>query len=327
MRFQNIKGPLQWLSVLTDLAMLGLTIFDLLWLMFDALYTMHTVQAFVDPILPFYRSIHQDFYVYDGIIVSIFITEFIGRWLIAIYQKTYDKWFFYPFIHWYDVLGCFPTGSFRILRLFRIIGLTYRLHKWQVIDLHNYALINILRHYYNIAIEEISDRVVIKVLEETKNEINRGQPINDAIVQEVIRPRQSEITTILSQVIQDGVREKYPQYRKLLAKHISKTVQDTVSKNPEVQQIERIPVVGAPIQQSLNSATSQIVFGVIDRLILDISAAKNQKTISLVLDSVLEVFLQHPSLQNSDLSNALIIDSIDLIVKRVQVKQWKNAAL
>lgn len=323
-RFQNIKGSLNWLSVITDLLMLGLTIFDLVWLMFDALYSTNTVKTLVDPILPFYQSIHEDFYFYDGIIVSIFILEFSIRWLVAIQQKIYAKWFFYPFVHWYDVLGCFPTSSFRILRLFRIIGLTYRLHRWQVINLSNYALFNTLGYYYNIAIEEISDRVVIKVLSEAKNEINRGQPLNEAILKEVVQPRQAALAALISTTLQKGIQEKYPQYQRLLEKYVIHTVENTVVNNPEVQQIKRIPVVGAQIQSTLNTATSQIVFGVVDQLISDLSASENQATINLITESILEIFLQQQSSKSTELTNEIIVESIDLIVKRVQIKQWKS---
>lgn len=323
-RFQNIKGPLNWLSVLTDLLMLGLTIFDLIWLMFDALYNTNTVKALVDPILPFYQSIHEDFYFYDGIIVSIFILEFSIRWLVAIQQKIYAKWFFYPFIHWYDVLGCFPTSSFRILRLFRIIGLTYRLHRWQVIDLNNYALFSTLGYYYYIAIEEVSDRVVIKVLSQAKNEINRGQPLNEVIVEEVVLPRKKELAQLISTTLQEGIRSKYPQYQKLLKKYVVHSVENIVINNPEVQQIKRIPMVGTQIQNTLNTATSQIVFGVVDQLISDLMSDEGQTSIALIAESILEVFLQEQYAKSSELTNEIILESIDLIVKRVQVKNWKE---
>lgn len=323
-RFQNIKGPLNWLSVVTDIFMLGLTIFDLIWLMFDALYNTQMIKTLVDPILPFYQSIHEDFYFYDGIIVSIFILEFSIRWFAAIQQKTYAKWFFYPFIHWYDVLGCFPTSSFRILRLFRIIGLTYRLQRWQVIDLNNYALFTTLGHYYNIVIEEISDRVVIKVLSQAKNEINRGQPLNQAILKEVVQPRQAELAQLISATLQEGIQAQYPQYQKLLEKYVLHTVGNTVVNNPEVQQIKRIPIVGAQIQNILNTATSEIVFGVVDQLISDLSAPENQAMIALVTESILEVFLQQQSSKGTELTNKIIVESIDLIVKRVRIKNWKS---
>lgn len=323
-RFQNIKGPLNWLSVLTDLLMLGLTIFDLTWLMFDALYNTHSLKTLVDPIFPFYQHIHEDFYFYDGLIVSIFIFEFVLRWLISIHQKVYAKWFFYPFIHWYDVLGCVPTSSFRILRLFRIIGLTYRLHRWKVINLNDYVLFTTLVHYYNIAIEEISDLLVIKILSQAKDGIHRGQPLNEAILKEVIKPRQTELAELISANLQKGIQEKYPQYQKLLKKYVINTVENKVRNNPEVQQIKRIPVVGAQVQNALNTATSQIVFGVVDQLILDLSSIENQAMVTLVAESTLEVLLQQQSAKSTDLTNEIIVESIDLIVKRVQIKQWKS---
>lgn len=61
------------------------------------------------------------------IFVSIFIAELLIRWMVTIHQKTYHKWFFYPVIHWFDVLGCIPVGSFRWLRLLRVFSILYRL--------------------------------------------------------------------------------------------------------------------------------------------------------------------------------------------------------
>ena len=53
---------------------------------------------------------------------------------MAIRKQTYPRWYFYPFLHWYDLLGCIPIGSFRMLRLLRLISLTIRLQKMGIID-------------------------------------------------------------------------------------------------------------------------------------------------------------------------------------------------
>lgn len=322
--FKNIKHPLDWLGILVDLSMLALTIFDLIWLMFDALYTMNVVQQLVDPILPFYRAVHENFYFYDGIIISIFIAELLARWVVAIYRKTYDKWFFYPFAHWYDVLGCFPTSSFRILRLLRILGLTYRLHQWGVINLNNYTLFQTMRHYYEIAIEEISDRIVIKVLTGAQAEIKRGQPLTTAISQQIMLPKKHLLAKTISTVIQEGIQAQYPRYRPILEQHITKTVQEVMKDNTDVKQLERIPIVGKSVKDVLNTATSTIVFGVIDQLIQDVSAPEHKKIITLVADSTLEILLQHQALLDSEISQELILETIDLIVQRVRVQQWKT---
>lgn len=318
------RNKWNWLGVVLDVFMLLLTIVDLFWLMFDALYTNRTIQHFIDPIFPFYKAIHLDFFFYDGIIVSIFIVEFLGRWLTAIFKKAYGKWFFYPFVHWYDVLGCFPTSSFRILRLFRMIGLTYRLHKWKVIDLNNYAVYNTLRYYYRIALEEVSDRIVLRVLEETKEEIQRGVSLSKTVAQEILQPRQMELAQIISAALQKGLQEKYPQYQKLLQKHLKGTVEKIIETNTEVQKMERIPIVGSQLSKTLSSATGEIVFGVIDKLIQDLSAEENKEMLCFILDSILDVLLQQYMIDDSELTNNIVLESIDIIMKRVEVKQWKK---
>lgn len=319
----NPKHTLNWFGVIIDILMLILTGVDLIWLMFDALYTNKAIQNFVDPILPFYKEIHNNFYVYDGLIVSIFMGEFLLRWVMAILQKRHAKWFFYPVVHWYDVLGCFPTSSFRILRLFRVIGLVYRLHKWKVIDLNNYTFYKTLVHYYNIIIEEISDRVVITVLSEAKEEIKRGQPLSDAIAEQIIRPQKTAMAQAIGEIIQEGIRAKYPQYQKLLQKHITQTVQEVVRNNQDVKQLERIPLVGTHLHETLHTATSEIVFGVLDRLIQDAASAESEAVWSVLIDSIIDVLLQQQSSPNKDFGNEIVLQTIDLIVNRVKVKQWK----
>jgi hypothetical protein len=322
-RLKHIRGPLNWLGVVLDLAMIGLTVFDLCWLMFDALYNMRTVQRIIDPIFPFYEQVHEDFYFYDGIIVTIFVLELLVRWAIAIYKDTYERWFFYPFIHWYDVLGCFPTGSFRILRLFRVFGLIYRLHRWDVIDLSNYTLVTTVGRYYNIGIEEISDRVILQVLSRAREKVQVDDPLTDAIVERIIQPNQHDIAQIISQSIQNTLTKQYPQYRTLLQRYVVQTVQETVSNNEEVRQLERIPIVGPQLERTLHQATSQIVFGVVDRLIKDAADPKNAETLCIVVDSILEVLTQQ-QLKHTNLGKGLALDTIDLIINRVRVKNLKR---
>lgn len=322
-RWYRLKGPLNWLGVFLDVFMLSLTIFDLFWLMFDALYNMTTVQKLVDPILPFYKNVHEDFYFYDGVIVSIFIAELLFRWAVSIYEKKYERWFYYPFIHWYDLLGCFPTSSFRILRLFRIIGLIYKLHRWEVINLNNYALFLTLARYYNIGIEEISDRVVIQVLHQTKEKIAHGDAFFEAVGNQVIKPQQQAIAAIVTNSIQKTLSQQYPQYRPLLEQYITETVGQRVQNNEEIRQLGRIPVVGKQVERTIYNATSQIVFAVVDQLISDASNPEHEKTLSIIIDSLFEILLQQ-ELYHTEIGKEVILDSIDLIIDRVKVKNWKR---
>ncbi|MCP4440513.1 MAG: ion transporter, partial [Aureispira sp.] len=290
-KLQKIKGSSNWLGLIVDIAMILLVVFDLLWLMFDALYAMEGVKSFIDHYFPAYEGIHRWFYVYDGIVVSIFVLEFFSRWAFAIYKKQYDKWFFFPFAHWYDILGCIPTGAFRILRLFRVIGLTLRLHKWGVIDLNEYYIYKVLLHYYNIIVEEIADRVVVKVLEETKEEMQRGTPLTDAIAENVIEPKKAAIVEWTTTHIQTGLQLKYSDYRSDIETYIQEIVDEAVRCNKEIKQIDKIPLLGGRIQHSLNSAISNIVFGVVDRLMLDLADPDRSSTISTMVDAIVDILL------------------------------------
>lgn len=326
-KLQNIRGPRRKLGVFIDLLMLGITVLDLLWLGFDTAYSSKIIRQFIDAILPFnYGPIHDNFYFYDSIVVTFFIVEFFGRWVFSIYRKDYDKWFFYPFFHWYDVLGCIPTSSFRILRLLRMVGLLYRLDHWKVIDLQNFAIYNKFKEYYEILLEEVSDRVAIRVLLEAKNELTTGKPLLMTIANDIVKPKQKTIANMIVGLIQRGITEQYPQYQKILEKHISEVVKTEVSTNKEVKQFTRIPILGGQIEETLNTAVSQIVFGVVNQLIEDTAEAKHQQVLKLAINSLLDVLLAEPPTTDRALGNEIIEESIDLIISRVQVQQWKEAA-
>ena len=123
--------------ILVDLFMMAVLIANLVLILFDLIFTSAWVQALISKYLPqFYQfyltEVHQDFFAIDIWFVGIFLLELIIRWIIAIRQKTYFRWFFYPFIHWYDVLGCIPVGSFRFLRVLRIVSIVVRLQKLKI---------------------------------------------------------------------------------------------------------------------------------------------------------------------------------------------------
>ncbi|MDV7396135.1 hypothetical protein RZS08_32380, partial [Arthrospira platensis SPKY1] len=117
------------------------------------------------------EQIHTNFVAYDLVFVAIFLTEFVVRWIIAVHRNTYHRWFFYPFVHWYDLLGCIPVGSFRWLRLLRVISIVYRLQKYQIIDISNLYIVRFVRKYLNVLLEELSDRIVLNVLDGVQDEI------------------------------------------------------------------------------------------------------------------------------------------------------------
>jgi hypothetical protein len=317
----------QAVIILVDLAMLGLIIVNLLWLIFDTLFSSTSVQSFLALPFPeftdFYReTIHANFIAYDLIFVSIFIAELLVRWSVAIYKKTYYKWFFYPFIHWYDVLGCIPVGSFRWLRLLRVFSILYRLHKYEIIDLSNSFPFLFAKKYMNILVEEVSDRVVVNVLNGVQDEVKAGNPIASRVMKEVLVPQKEVIIEWLSGRVNEITETVYPPRREQLRGYIDTIVSESISQDAKVAALEKMPMVGRPIVDVIESTVSDIVFNVLDRLVRDVGHEDTDTLVKELADIILDQVIQ-PSQTLNDAGVDVAVDVLEVIKDEVKVKKWK----
>jgi hypothetical protein len=316
-----------------DILMISLVFIDLLFIAFDSLFDVKIIREqvfmYFFPAFSNWYELHiaHNFLFYESsIFITIFITELLIRWVLAIVHKTYDKWFFYPIFHWYDVLGCIPTSSFRILRFIRVFVLLYRLHRKKIINLNDYALYRHLVHYYNIIVEEISDRVAVNLLEEAKSEIKRGEPIVNVIISEVLQPYKHEISEWASSHIRSGINRHYSEHRKEFQIYLKQIIKKTVDSNKEVSSLEKIPVVGAAISDKINKAVADITFGVIDRISYDLASEDKAIISDSIVSAILEIIFaagKYSDKNQKQLANQLVTDSVDLIIERVKEKKWK----
>ena len=328
------KQPLRLkISVAVDVLMIFAIFVDILWIAFDGIFEVGIFNNILRGILPgtfmdwYAEVIDKDFLFYESrIFIPIFLTELFVKWAFAIYYRSHEKWFFYPILHWYDVLGCIPTSSFRILRFLRVLVLLYKLHRWKVIDLNNYSIFRYIVHYYDIAVEEISDRVAVNLLEEAKSELKRGEPISNMILREVLTPHRAEIVDWTASHVQTGLHRHYQANRKEIQAYLQKIVQETVEENKEISNLERIPLLGSAVAESINKAVREITFGVIDRLSADLADSDNNFAMVMIVDAITDVVFslnENASDSQKNLSNQIISESIDLIIERVKVKKWK----
>ena len=200
---EKLKLNLDTIGFVIDLLMIALVILNLGLILFDWLFQVPPVQGFLAEMTPafhaFYRdTIHSNFLFYDLCFVAVYLTEFVIRWIVAIARSTYHRWFFYPFAHWYDLLGCIPVGSFRWLRILRVVGLVMRLQRMGIIDLSQTWLGQTILKYYGIVVEEVSDRVVINVLSGAQREIGGGSPLLHRIETQVLAPRQDKLVSFIA---------------------------------------------------------------------------------------------------------------------------------
>lgn len=324
----NLKKSHQLVWFTIDFLMLGLLIINLAFIIFDSVYGFEVVQNGLGAISPaineFYRPVHNNFIVYDLAFVAIFLTEFTLRWGYAVKVNMYDRWYFYPFIHWYDIIGCIPVGSFRFLRVLRVISIIYRLHQYKVIDVTQTKAFRFFNFYYEAFLEELSDRIVIKVLSGAQDEIKQGSPLFERIQHDILYPRRDMISGWLSQRVAEAAREGYVPNRGALRSYLENRVDNALKQNLELSRLKYLPVVGPTIQETLEECVGDIVAHVIHQILEDLALSSNHAFI----EDIVNVFLPSPDDTEDDVQNEALINLLTEILEavktQVKVKHWRE---
>ncbi|MEO0974251.1 MAG: hypothetical protein AAFX85_14255 [Pseudomonadota bacterium] len=315
-----------WLVL--DLAMLGLLVLNLTWLVIDWLYATSWFPALVSQLVPVvgdYYAAHIDpiFWLIDLGFVAVFLGEFLLRWAIAARRKVYARWFHYPFLHWYEVLGCLPLAGFRALRFLRILSMVYRLQKLGVIDLTDTALARLLGRYYGILVEEVADRVVVNVLEGVQGELRADQPVVRRIINDVVAKRQAALVEALGRRLELMVDDAYGGYRDDIHGYVDDLIRKAVDESDDVKRLQLIPVFGTYGMRLLERTIAQIVFAVIDGAAADLRSSRNRAFVEDLVAATLDQLLQ----QDPDLdqvSNQMLLDAIDVLKAQVRVQRWRE---
>ena len=318
-------------QVILDLLMLLLVSVNILLFIFWWIYSYQRLRLLVAAEAPglhrILNPLYEDFPLIDLVFVSIFLGEFLLRWAIAIYQQRYHRWFFFPFIYWYDLLGSIPFGSFRFLRILRVFALLRRLQRMGVLDLRQTYLYDRLRKYRAIVVEEISDRVVVNVLQGAQQEVRNGLPLTDRILHEVILPHKPALTAWLSARLQQVSARSYAHYRDELQAYVEAKIQAAVATNAEIRQIGDLPLLGPRLAGMLERAIQDIVFQVVHGLIQDLASGHHARLLDEFSDIALETVLHEdrkPENQDLDsLVRGIAVDALELVKQHVQVQEWK----
>ncbi|TVQ73057.1 MAG: ion transporter [Balneolaceae bacterium] len=312
-----------------DFLMIILLVVNLAWIVFDWLFEYEMLRGYLYGIAPdftemYAASIHPRFILIDLMFVSVFLAEFFIRWAMAVYQRIYHRWFFFPFLHFYDLLGCIPVGGFRFLRLLRIISITYRLQKNGIIDLSDTAVVRFIRKYHGILIEELSDRVTINILTDIQREVQTGGPVVDRIVNEVVMPQRESLVEWMSHRIEKVANDNYDGYREDIREYVQERINTAVDENDEFARLELIPVFGSMVRSTVEKAIADMVFSVINGIMQDLASSRNRVLINEAADVLFDAIL----LKEEDTElNRLVVDTMDrsleIVKQQVRVQQWK----
>lgn len=310
--------------LLLDLVVIFLISLNLLWLLTDVVVIETGFGILLAQYSPQFTDAyktdwHPHLRLSDALFTLFLLSELGLRWLWAIYKKTYHRWFFYPFIHWYDVLACLPNLQF--LRLLRLISVFYRLHKFGIIVIGT-RIIKIAQKYYAIVLEEISDRIVINVLDGVQKELANNNPVATELRETVLIPQKEVITQWLSNRISHLVTISHQKHEKELAVYIEGLTQKSIHHNQEWNNIKkRIPIVGNMIEAELNSMVSSLITDIVQNILKDLSVADNA-ALHDIANAAFDTFTTSDEQLNIAIEQ-IVVDAIEIIKRQVAVQQWK----
>lgn len=320
---------LENIGLAIDLFMVTLVVINLCWIIFDSLFAFEGVQTLLahsagDGFVAWYdTTIHDWFFFYDLGFVAIFVTELLISWGHAIRKGTYSHWAAYPFVHWYDVLGCIPVGSLRALRILRVIGILVRLQRMGFIDYTQWSLFQLFHRWYNIVLEELSDRIAVKILEGVQEELHQGDNLERKIVEQVILPRKQLLVDSLTDRIAVISKEIYADAKPDLEAYIRNIVGEAIHANMEISAIEKVPVLGQTVGKLLDHAVTDIVCLSIENAVAHMNRPQFHRLVTEITDAVLNG-LADPQTESGGAITDAIADVLDVVKDEIRIQRWKN---
>lgn len=315
-----------------DLLMLIIVILNLAYLFFGFLFQFQPVQTALGHVSLNFKTwyashVFPHVFHYDLIFVGIYIAELIFRWIRSIYRKKYDNWWFYPFVHWYDVIMCIPIlNGLNFLGVIRLFGLVYRLQRLGVFDLTKTYVYKQTSFVSEVLVEEVSDRVIAKMITMVQEEVQRGSPMVEKIATNVIKPKEDAIVNYITSRIGAAMNITYSQNKEELRLYTEKIVAEAINENNIVDKFRFIPGLGKILQETLDKAVGDITFNTIDKLMQDIIDPNNTRGVKEVTHGLIESFLDRNHPENDALNDIIIgivNDSLEEVKRTVLIKEWQ----
>jgi len=283
-----------------------------------------TFQSTVAPLLKinYFREIDlsgrlvDHFWMIDLPFLCLFIGEFAARWALAIRRQEHRRWYYFPIFNWYDLVGLVPLTQFRVFRLFRIASIYMRLRRSELSRVGKDVVSRAVAYVSNIIAEEISDKVALRILNETQDEIRRGT--HRRIFERTIVARRERIEAMVEAQVRSLVLSKDVQRR---LRELTRLNLDEAAENTEALRSVPLPsVVLRPLVRGVGEvvleATLQAVAGTLES---DQGRAAVRGLARSVLDQLLYGSLRE---ELDALAEEVGIDVIEHRKQAVAVKKW-----
>ncbi|MFG6177842.1 ion transporter [Halomonas sp. THAF12] len=310
-----------------DLFIIVLVIANLALLLFDSLFLLPPLNAAFEAVAPglygaYERNIHANFLTIDLAFVAVFLLDVLLGWAVAIAERHYHRWFFYPFVHWYDVLGCIPLGGFRLLRLLRVISLLHRLQRMGLIDVRRWYLYGVVAKYYDILLEELTDRIAIRMLDNVQQEIRAGDGLSAPVIERIVQPRKQALIREISQRLEAMAGDAYAHHRDDTLRYVRGLVGRTLSESPEIRRLGRLPL-GSQVARGLEASFSDLACRLVDEALAGLQSSEFSSLVEHLAESGFDAWLRTDP-HTEQITEQVLVDMLELLKEQIAVKGWQH---
>jgi hypothetical protein len=275
-------------------------------------------------IVEYRQHIHPHVLNLDEWFTLFLIGELLLRWVISVIYKHHQRWYFFPFIHWYEVLACLP--SFRALRLLRAVAIGYRLYQlgYNVVPK---SWLKKASFYYSVVLEELSDRIVITVLDGIESEL-KSTSTHHHLVQNLVTQHRQMISDAVAEVLQNNLANALHQQRQTIVDNVGQIVSRSIAQTPELHSLLRlIPVIGSRIEQQVQTIAQHLGENITSSLIDPfIQPTAPERLANAALTNAAgyigDIKIDTPELEK--LIESMVFSSIESIRSQVKIQQWKQ---
>jgi hypothetical protein len=326
-RETSLSPTLERVHVAWDLLIIVLVVANLTLLLFDSLFLLSPLNAAFEAVAPalhgaYDQHIHARFIAIDLAFVAVFVLDVLLGWAVAIAERRYHRWFFYPFVHWYDVLGCIPVGGFRLLRILRVISLLQRLHRLGLIDVRRWYLYGVVAKYYDILLEELTDRIAIRMLDNVQAQVRSSDSLSTRVVEQVVRPRQQALIHEISQRLEAMAGTAYAHNRDDTLRYVRGLVGRTLAESPELRRMERLPL-GSQLARGLEASLSDLACRLVNEALEGLQSPEFSTLVEHLAESGFDAWLRTDP-HTEQVSEQVLVDMLELLKEQIAVKHWRH---
>ncbi|AZM97213.1 ion transporter [Vreelandella venusta] len=326
-RYPQLPKTVEYAHIGWDFFILAAVIINLGLLLFDSLFLIGPINDAIASLAPgfhaFYDTvIHRRFITIDLFFVGIFITDVLLGWVVAIAERRYHRWFFYPFVHWYDVLGCIPLSGFRLLRVLRVVSLLHRLHRLRLINVTRWTSYRFFAKYYDILLEELSDRIALRLLGNVQEQIVASDSLTERVIDRVILPRKAQLIHEIAQRLETTVGQAYQQNRIAIMAAIDDLVSRTLRESPEIQKLHRLPM-GYTASNAMQASLSGVAQRLVDELAQGIHSTEFRQLVERTAETGLNSWLTVDE-TSAHVTEQVLYDILEMLKEQVRHQGWKD---